>query len=169
MAHAENFPTHVMRWILGELNRYPTPDRGADVRTAFEAIPEPWAAELIATFAPFFQLDEQYMKIIASVKCAGQRPTEAQYYDQLRSLASALPFAQVEEKVWAYLGARRRQDEQEEQVRAERTRQEEELRLRREEEERCAETEVRRRREDEEHRARVRVRSKLPWLLRWLW
>jgi hypothetical protein len=98
---AENYPVNLMRRILGELARYPRPDRAADVRKQFEQLTEPWARRLVAESAPFVALDAQYDAIIADAR-KGDGGMAA-YHERFSALFNALPFGNIQEAVWEYL------------------------------------------------------------------
>jgi hypothetical protein len=162
IAQCENFPTHLMRRILGELGRYPSPDRASDIRAAFSSIAEPWSEELLASFEPFFRLEERYTAIVKAVWRPRNRLTARKYDEQVRELATDLPFSRVEESVWRFVNDRRQREDEAKQALLAAARQ-------REEEERRAELQLRRQHEEEAHRIYLQTRSQLPRWLRWLW
>lgn len=103
MAFAENFPIHLMRQILAERESYPSPDRAPDVRRAFAALPNRTAKRLLSSLAPFFQITGRYAEIIKM--CQANPPIAIhEYHERLVELFMGLPFADVEEAVWDYLG-----------------------------------------------------------------
>jgi len=165
----ENFPIHVMRHILGDLNRYPSPDRGSDIQKAFSILDESWAKGLLAASEPFHRLGERYLEIVATAKSAGNRLTASSYYEDLRRLTSELPAAKIEENVWSYLNDQRQLEEKEEQGRLAAARQLKEVQRQREEEQIRDRLETQRQHEEEAHRAYLMKKSKLPRWLRWIW
>lgn len=100
---AENYPINLMRRILGALGQYPRPDRGPDVRTAFESLTQPWARRLTADAAPFFTLGAQYDAIVADARKSGSGMTAASYFERIQPLFDALPFGSIQEAAWEYL------------------------------------------------------------------
>lgn len=106
ISQAENFPTHLMRRILGELGRYPRPDRTADVHRAFAELTQPWAKQLLADSAPFLALDAQYEQLIADCRRAANAVSAAEYQDRVRGLVDSLPFSRIQEATWQYLESR---------------------------------------------------------------
>ena len=121
LAHAENYPIHLMRRFLGFFNQYPKPDRASDVREAFLSISEPWANEIASCLEPFLKLESRYAEILAACGRPEGKLTAGEYYDQLRSMAGELPFSHLEEVIWNYLGKRK--------VRVEKTLDDKELRV----------------------------------------
>lgn len=103
ISKSENYPVNLMRRILGDLGRYPRPDRRSDVRKAFSMLEEPWSKALLLRFEPFFLLDEQYEKIVAACQQPENPLSEADYYQQVRSLFVALPFLEIQNIIWEYV------------------------------------------------------------------
>ncbi len=104
ISRTENFPKNLMRRILGELGTYPRPDRADDVRIAFSALKEPWAKNLMVLFEPFFDIDRKYENIVAACREPKNPLTESGYYKQVRSLFIDLPFLEIQNNIWQYLG-----------------------------------------------------------------
>jgi hypothetical protein len=105
ISRSENYPVNLMRRILSDVGRYPRPDRISDVRNAFSTLTEPWAKTLLAQFEPFFLLGEQYEQIVNACQRPENPLLEADYYGQLRSLFTALPFVEIQNTVWEYVGS----------------------------------------------------------------
>jgi len=104
ISKSENYPVNLMRRILGELGRYPGPDRAADVRGVFSALDEHWAQSLLAQFDSFFSLDRQYEEIVAACKDPHAPLSEQDYYERVRSMFINLPFIEIEKIIWEYVG-----------------------------------------------------------------
>jgi hypothetical protein len=100
---AENYPVNLMRRILGEMARYPRPDRAADVRRQFGELTQPWAKRLVVASEPFFGLGLQYDAIVGDARRADGGLTVADYRDRFAALFDALPFGSIQEAVWEYL------------------------------------------------------------------
>lgn len=105
ISKTENYPLNLMRRILGDLGCYPRPDRASDVREKFSTLEEPWLKTLIAQFEPFFSLDKQYEEIIATCKRSGDHLSAADYYEQVRSMFVDLPFVEIQNSIWQYVGS----------------------------------------------------------------
>ena len=105
ISKSENYPVNLMRRILGDLDRYPCPDQASDVREAFSMLEEPWSKTLLAQFEPFFSLNEQYEGIVAACKRPETPLPAADYYEQVRSLFVALPFVEIQNSIWEYVGS----------------------------------------------------------------
>lgn len=105
ISKSENYPINLMRRILGDLGRYPCPDQASDVREAFSTLEEPWSKILLSQFEPFFALDEQYEGIVAACRRPGTPLPEADYYEQVRSLFVDLPFVEIQNTIWEYVGS----------------------------------------------------------------
>lgn len=103
LSKTENYPVNLMRRILGDLGRYPRPDRASDVRKAFSALEELWSETLLVQFEPFFSLDEQYKGIVAACKGHDDTLSVSDYYEQVRSLFIDLPFAEIQNSIWQFL------------------------------------------------------------------
>jgi hypothetical protein len=103
IAQAANYPIHLMRRILGLLNRYPSPDRVSDIRAGFSEIPDRWAKDLRAFFEPFFRMDGRYTEIAAACRLTEKPLSAAEYSEQVCSLAIDLPFGPIQEQIWSYL------------------------------------------------------------------
>lgn len=102
IAKTENYPTNVMRRILGELGEYPSPDRAADIARAFEAIETRWSRALSEVQQQFRDIDQEYQLIVDSVR-ASQSPLDAAgYTDRVRALFLSLPIPRVLEVVHEY-------------------------------------------------------------------
>jgi hypothetical protein len=107
MGFAENFPIHLMRQILAERGRYPSPDRAPDVRVAFSKLSGRWVKPLLETLDPFLRIDDEYAAIIAACRDKPPRMSRSDYHNSLVSLFETLPFADVEEVIWSYLSSKR--------------------------------------------------------------
>jgi hypothetical protein len=107
MGFAENFPIHLMRQILAERGRYPTPDRAPDVRAALAKLSGRWVKPLLESLDPFLRIDEEYAAIIAACRHKPPRMSVSDYHNRLTGLFETLPFADVEEVVWSYLSSKR--------------------------------------------------------------
>ena len=105
LSKSENYPVNLMRRILGDLGRYPCPDRASDVRTAFSMLAEPWAKSLLAQFEPFFLIEEKYEEIVAACQGTETPLSHTNYREQVRSLFVALPFVEIQNIIWEYLGS----------------------------------------------------------------
>lgn len=105
ISKSENYPVNLMRRILGNLGRYPHPDRASDIQEAFSNLEYPWAKELMRQFERFFLLNKQYEELVAACRRASAPLSAEEYYEQLRVLFVALPFAEVQNIVWEYVGA----------------------------------------------------------------
>ena len=105
ISKSENYPVNLMRRILGDLDCYPCPDQASDVQEVFSTLEEPWSKTLLAHFEPFFALDEQYEGIVAACKRPGTPLPEADYYEQVRSLFVDLPFVEIQNSIWEYVGS----------------------------------------------------------------
>lgn len=105
LSKSENYPVNLMRRILGDLGRYPRPDRASDVREAFSRLEEPWSKALLEQFAPFFLLDERYEEVVAACKRPDNPLSAADYHERLRSLFVDLPFAGIQNGIWEYIGS----------------------------------------------------------------
>jgi predicted nucleotidyltransferase len=79
LAALENFPKQLMRKILGEKKRLPSPDTVSQIRKRFSELAEPWTQEAAALFEPFFLIDAKYGEIVHSM--SGGRPLPEQEYD----------------------------------------------------------------------------------------
>jgi hypothetical protein len=104
LGKSENYPINLMRRILGDLGRYPSPDRASDVRASFSALEEPWSKDLLAQFDPFFSLSERYEEIVAACRVPQSPLEQTGYYEQVRSLFVDLPFAEIQNSFWKYSG-----------------------------------------------------------------
>lgn len=105
LSKSENYPVNLMRRILGDLGRYPCPDRASDVRAEFSMLAEPWAKSLLAQFEPFFSIEEKYEEIVAACQGTETPLSVDDYHQQLRSLFVALPFVEIQNIIWEYLGS----------------------------------------------------------------
>jgi len=104
LGKSENYPVNLMRRILGDLGRYPSPDRTSDVRASFLALEEPWSKDLLAHFGPFFSLSERYEEIVVACRGPQSSLNQAGYNEQVCSLFIDLPFAEIQNSFWKYLG-----------------------------------------------------------------
>jgi hypothetical protein len=105
LSKSENYPINLMRRILGVSGRYPSPDRASDVRAAFSMLAEPWAQTLLAQFEPFFSIEEKYEGIVAACQGTETPLSVDDYHEQLRSLFVALPFVEIQNIIWEYVGS----------------------------------------------------------------
>lgn len=105
LSKSENYPVNLMRRILGDLGRYPCPDRASDVRAAFSMLAEPWAKSLLAHFEPFFLIETKYEEIVASCQGTETPLSNANYLEQVRSLFVTLPFVEIQNIIWEYVGS----------------------------------------------------------------
>lgn len=102
MGYIENFPNHLLRQILAERGKYPSPDRAADVRVAFNALSDTWAKQLVDCLEPFLRVAPEYAALVEA--CRGARPiSSSEYRDRLIRLFARISFDDVEEAVWTYL------------------------------------------------------------------
>jgi hypothetical protein len=105
ISKSENYPVNLMRRILADLGRYPHPDRASDILEVFSALEAPWAKLLMSQFERFFLLDRQYEELVAACRRASAPLSAGEYYEQLRALFVDLPFAEIQNIVWEYVGA----------------------------------------------------------------
>ena len=104
ISKSENYPINLMRRILGDLGRYPRPDRAADVRAACSMLGEPWAQKLLTQFEPFFLIEEKYEALVAACQTSNTPLSKADYCEQVRSLFVGLPFVEIQNIIWEYVG-----------------------------------------------------------------
>jgi hypothetical protein len=105
LSKSENYPINLMRRILGALDRYPSPDRASDVRAAFAALEEPWAKKLLVQFEPFFAIESKYEDLVATYQGLENPPIPTTYHEQLKSLFIGLPFVEIQNIIWDYVGS----------------------------------------------------------------
>jgi hypothetical protein len=105
ISKTENYAVNLMRRILGDLGHYPHPDRAADVREKFSTLKKPWSKSLLVQFEPFFSLDKQYEEIVAACKRPRDPLSAADYYEQVRTLFIELPFIEIQNSIWQYVGS----------------------------------------------------------------
>jgi hypothetical protein len=106
MAFAENFPFHLMRQVLAERGRYPSPDRAANVRAELAKLSGQSSKHLLDTLDPFLRITEQYAGIVDACRHEPPQISAREYHSRLVELFAALPFTEVEEAVWDYLSAK---------------------------------------------------------------
>lgn len=90
----ENFPKQLMRKILGEKKRLPSPDTVSQIREAFARLEEPWARELVPLFQPFFEIDPAYQALVNEMT-NGRKLAEAEYGQRVCQLFSKLPIKDI--------------------------------------------------------------------------
>ena len=105
LSKSENYPINLMRRILGDLDRYPSPDRASDVRAAFSMLEEPWAKNLLVQFEPFFAIESKYEDLVATYQGLENPPIHTTYHEQLKSLFIGLPFVEIQNIIWDYVGS----------------------------------------------------------------
>lgn len=101
LGSVEGFAYHLVRQILGEMQRYPAPDRRGDVRVALESLDNPSSRELSTVLAPLFALGDGYEQLALETQ-SGSEIDEGTFYRRLRSLAATVDIDSVERFVWAY-------------------------------------------------------------------
>lgn len=107
MGFAENFPIHLMRQILAERGRYPSPDRAPDVRAEFARMSGRSTDRILKKLRPFSRISEEYDEIVAACRRNTGRISERDYHGRLMTIFEALPFADVEEVVWDHLSSKK--------------------------------------------------------------
>src|SRR6185503_3672088 len=105
LSKSENYPVNLMRRILGDLGRYPSPDRASDVRAAFSMLEEPWAKSLLVQFEPFFAIEKKYEELVSQYQGLEEPPIDTPYHEQLKSLFAGLPFVEIQNIIWDYVGS----------------------------------------------------------------
>ena len=75
------------------------------MRAAFSQLAEPWAQKLLTQFEAFFLIEEKYEEIVAACQSAENPLSVEDYHKQLRSLFGALPFVEIQNIVWEYVGS----------------------------------------------------------------
>jgi hypothetical protein len=105
MGYAENFPIHLMRQILAEQGAYPSPDRAPEVRVSFASLGAAWTRDLLGKLDPLLNIGQKYSEIVQACRSVPPEISAGEYYDRLIQLFGTLPFADVEEAVWEYLGS----------------------------------------------------------------
>lgn len=86
----ENFPKQLVRKILGEKKKLPSPDTVSNIMAQFALLDELWAKELSALFQPFFLIDETY-KNLADHMTKDETISENDYGQEVCRLFTALP------------------------------------------------------------------------------
>lgn len=94
LAALENFPKQLMRKILGEKKRLPSPDTVSLVKEVFALLEEPWTRELFPLFQPFFEIDPAYKALMDSMVNECRLP-EAEYGQKVCQLFSGLPITDI--------------------------------------------------------------------------
>ena len=96
----ENFPRQLMRKILGQLKRLPSPDTFSRIKFAFALLEEPWAVELQTHFQPFYEIDRRYNELMGSMVGNGERRlSDAEYAEEICHLFEHLPVMPIIEAV----------------------------------------------------------------------
>lgn len=108
LSQVSGFNLHLMRRVLGEIGRYPSPDRASDILAAFSGIDEPWARQILAAQPAFDGFVGAYHEMAATLqeRAASPRWTSEAFHTRLEEMALALPLQPVREAVWSYLSSR---------------------------------------------------------------